>query len=177
MIYNDNDLQDLVSVLAYIDTLTTELGIDPVEIDVGAIRRVVEGCKQDFPHKDGLKKASAFKLVANFVCFFISERPIRSAFSEESVGSLALIDNHQNTLVAFSMARAALKGSKICKANDVIESVTQPIWLSDHSYRDILEALATATPSTHFRLITVLFEQLVYKTNPELQYGWVGSTN
>lgn len=170
MIYNQNTLQDIVQVLRYINDLTFELGVTNVLMDVDAVVRVVEGCKQDFPHKDGIDKASAFKLAANFVCYFIAERPIKAAFSSETVGArLSKVDNHQNAIVAFSLARTALHGSTIYRDDKICE-VSNPIKVSHHSYGDIIEALAVATPSSHFKLVTVLLEQLVYKTNPECQY-------
>jgi hypothetical protein len=170
MIYNQNTLQDTVQVLRYINDLTLELGITNVLMDVDAVVRVVEGCKQDFPHKDGIDMASAFKLAANFVCYFIAERPIKVAFSPDAVSErLSKVDNHQNAVVAFSIARTALHGSKIYRGDKICE-ICNPIKISSHSYGDIIEALAVATPSSHFKLVTVLFEQLVYKTNPDCQY-------
>lgn len=170
MIYNQNTLQDIVQVLRYINDLTLELGAIDVLMDVDSIVRVVEGCKQDFPHKDGIDKASAFKLAANFVCYFIAERPIKTVFSADAVSErLAKVENHQNAIVAFSLARTALHGSTIYR-DDNICVVENPIKISYHSYGDIIEALAVATPSSHFKLVTVLLEQLVYKSNPECQY-------
>lgn len=171
MIYNKDTLQDVVHVLAYINDLSLELGLPEVLVSSGGITSVVEGCKRDFPHKDGIDQASAFKLVANFVCYFVAVCPIKSPFPSEVIGErLSKVDNHQNAIVAFSLARSALHGSKIYRGDRTFE-VQNPIKISDHSYGDIIEALASATPSTHFKLVTVLFEQLVYKTNPECQYA------
>lgn len=44
------------------------------------------------------------------------------------------------------------------------------IALSRHSYVDITDAFTGATPVTAFKLVTVLFEQMAYKTNPGCQY-------
>lgn len=82
---------------------------------------------------------------------------------------LSKVDNHQNAIVAFSIARTVLHGSKIYRGDKICE-ISNPIKISSHSYGDIIEALAVATPSTHFKLVTVLLEQLVYKTNPDCQY-------
>lgn len=170
MIYNNDNLQDVVHVLSYINDLSIELGLPEILMDVGAVTRIVEGCKHEFPHKDGIDNASAFKLVANFVCYFVAERPIKSPFPASVIGDrLSKVENHQNAIVAFSLARATLHRSTIYR-NDKTLEVVNPISVSQHSYGDIIEALAGVTPNTHFKLVTVLFEQLVYKTNPECQY-------
>lgn len=171
MLYNKNQLQDIVYVLKYINDLTKELGMsEGALIDADAVFRIVEGCRQEFPHIDGIDQASAFKLVANFVCYFVAERPIKSSFPATVIGEkLAKVENHQNAIVAFSLARTALHGAKIFR-NDKTFDVKNPIKISAHSYGDIVEALTGITPNGHFKLVTVLFEQLVYKTNPECQY-------
>lgn len=94
----------------------------------------------------------------------------KSAFPASAIGEkLAKVENHQNAIVAFSLARTALHKAKILRDDQTFE-VEQPIKISGHSYGDIVEALANITPNGHFKLVTVLFEQLVYKSNPECQY-------
>lgn len=170
ILYNKDHLQDAVFILAFINDFTTEMGIDSVVIDTSIIERVVNSCRQDFPCKDGIEKASVFKKVANFVCFFIGERPILEPFPKEVIGDdLAKIDNHQNAMIAFEIAKVALHGSIIQPANGDIE-VMNEISVSQHSYIDILDALSNITPVAHFKVVSVLLEQLVYKTNPGCQY-------
>ena len=48
--------------------------------------------------------------------------------------------------------------------------LTNPIELSQHSLVDIIDALSHATPQNHFKLVSVLLEQIAYKTNPTCQY-------
>ncbi|MGJ7570873.1 hypothetical protein ACSFBX_10085 [Variovorax sp. RB2P76] len=175
LIYNDDDLMDAVTVLQYVDSYTAGIGVKNVIIDSGVVFSVVSGCKLDFPHIDGIEKASTFKKVANFICFFISQRPLRDPFPASVVGErLAKVDNHQNAIIAFALAMDALERSVVHKKQPSGEiepfQITSRIEVSPHSYRDIVEALATATPATHFKLVTVLLEQLVYKTNPNCQY-------
>lgn len=170
LLYNNDDLQDVIHVLQFIDSYTLSQGNLEVEIDVNTIDRIVKGCKQDFPHKDGMNVASAFKQVANFVCYFVAERPIVRPFASAIFGNdIVKIENHQNGILAFALAEASLNNSNIMRS-DGKKTVINPIQYSRHSYVDMVEALSNISPSVHFKLVTVLFEQLVYKTNPECQY-------
>jgi len=40
--------------------------------------------RQDFPHDDGLEKASPFKKAATFACFFISEKPVLDSLNTDT---------------------------------------------------------------------------------------------
>jgi hypothetical protein len=51
------------------------------------------------------------------------------------------------------------------------KSIQNSIELSKHSYIDIIDALSHITLQGSFMLVTVLLEQLVYKTNSNLQYN------
>ena len=170
LIFSASEEQDFSNVCNYIDQLAEDLGTGPMLVDTRALRGLIKGCRQDFPYKNGYQGASAFKQVAYFVCFFISERPIQNTFSKDVVGRLAEIDNHQNAIAAFSIARSALHMSTIERA-DMECTVESEVALSAHSYADIIDALAHVTPSTSFKLVTVLLEQLVYKTNLHCQYS------
>lgn len=170
ILYNTDDLLDAVIVLEFIDAYTYELGVRPAFVDGNIVMSVVNECKRDFPHKDGLDKASAFKQAAHFVCYFISKKPILDPFPVGIIGEqLAEIPNHQNAIVAFAIAETALNNSMIRRKDGDIQ-IKNPIRYSRHSYIDIIEALSEITPSPHFKLTTVLFEQLVYKSNPGCQY-------
>lgn len=168
ILFNTEELEDVICVLSFINDFTKSLGIQDVEIDLRSLEKVIRGCRLDFPHEGGIERASGFKQVANFVCHFIAERPIVEPFKLPEQ-NLIKIENHQNAIVAFSIAEAALNKSKILKESGE-EIVSKEISYSKHSYIDIIDALSNATPVTSFKLVTVLFEQLVYKTNPDCQY-------
>ena len=76
ILYNTENLFDTASVLAFINDFTVGLDIEHVQINTWAIEAVVKGMKFDFPHIDGLEKASPFKKAANFLCYFVAEAPI-----------------------------------------------------------------------------------------------------
>jgi hypothetical protein len=172
ILYNNDDLEDVTNVYSFINSFTLNLGIKNAETGPGIVERIVKGCKHDFPHSGGIDKASAFKQVANFACYFIAEKPVLEAFPSSIIGQLSRIDNHQNAMLAFAIAEEALNNSTIEKDDGNIV-VANRIQYSLHSYIDIIDALSSITPTTHFKLLTVFFEQLVYKTNPECQYDLI----
>lgn len=170
LLYNPEDLNNVLIVLKFIDSYTQALGIKNVVLDTSKIQGIVTSCRTEFPHAGGIEKSSAFKQASNFLCYFIAEAPILEQFPVEVIGErLSKIDNHQNAIVAFALAEAALLGSKIKRADGEL-IIRNPIQYSSHSYGDIIEALSRVTPYGHFKLVTVLLEQLVYKSNPDCQY-------
>jgi hypothetical protein len=173
ILFNNEELDDVICVISFINDYTKALNNLNVVIDPKAIERIIRGCRQDFPHDGGVSKASGFKQVANFVCHFVAERPLVESFALPDE-ELMKIDNHQNAMVAFALAESALNHSRILKTTGE-EVVCIAIDYSRHSYIDIIEALSTVTPMYSFKLVTVLFEQLVYKSNPNCQYKTVGS--
>lgn len=174
VLYNSSPNTDIIILLLHINDFTKGLGIQEVTIDPDVCMGVLQGMRQDFPHKEGRDKASAFKQVANFVTFFVAAKPILNPFPESVIGDkLAAISNHQNAMVALQVAIDSLHGAVIKKDSE-IRRLDKRIQLSRHSYTDIVDALSDATPVTHFKLVTVLLEQLAYKSNPDCQYRVVG---
>lgn len=106
------------------------------------------------------------------MCHFIEARPILEPFPVEFVQKLAKVENHQNAIIAFGIAEEALFHSKI-EGKDGALDIKNRITYSKHSYVDIIDALSGITRE-HYKLVSVLLEQLAYKTNPECQYksGW-----
>ena len=169
---NDSDQKDISALMIYIHDYLELMGEKNVSINVGKCESILKGIKQDFPHHDGIEKASSFKKVANFVAYFVSERPIDFNFSAENFGDILVkIPNHENSIVALQVAIESLHGAKIEKDDGTTVELKQRISLSKHSYIDIINALRTVTPQTHFMLLSVFFEQLAYKANTSCQYN------
>lgn len=170
LLYNDIE-QDKLNILAFIEGFTEYIGSSHVPINTHAISNIVQGMHMDFPCVDGLEGASVFKQVANFVVYFVSERPLEAPFTESDKlpAEVFKINNHQNAIVALAIAINALKGAVI-KRDDGDHVLEYGILLSEHSYIDVVESLSNTSASTGFRLVTVLFEQLAYKSNPNCQY-------
>ena len=171
ILYNDNVDIDMIALLTYINDLTKGMGISDVAVDTSVIRSLLLGMRQDFPHRDGLEKASAFKKIANFVTFFVSDGPILNPFPKSVIGpELSKIANHQNAMVGLQLAIDNLHGASISMDEKTTLFLKNRIKISKHSYIDIIDAFSNATHATHFKMITVLLEQLAYKNNPDCQY-------
>ena len=169
-LFNDKTNDDAKIILTFINDFTRGGDYPRLSISDDKIFWLVAGCRKDFPHKDGYEKASAFKKLANFMVHFIAERPLPKPFPRALVGDgLSDIDNHQNAIIAFNLAIKALEGAVIHRQDSDV-TLSNPIQLSKHSYTDIICALSRTSPTTGFQLVTVLLEQLAYKTNPYCQY-------
>ena len=111
--------------------------------------------------------------MANFATYFIAERPIKSLFPDSySINGTSLnqIKNHQNAIFAYHIAVDCLHNATIERDNDKIY-LENRIIVSRHTYIDIVECLAMATPQSHFKSTSILFEQLAYRSNPEASYS------
>ncbi len=144
-------------------------------VDFDLVYSALQAMRMDFPHIDGLDKASSFKMAGHFLVNFISESPIKSKFDEDIVGhGLFNLPNHQNVMTAFQLAIDGLDGATIISNDPKQETITlNRIQMSKHSYFDIIEALHGVTPNSHYKMVTVLLEQMVYKSNPDAQYELV----
>ena len=118
------------------------------------------GMRQDFPHADGIKQASPFKKAANFVCYWVAAKPI-------TVVPPPL--ENINEIFALMVAVESLHGATLGEKK-VLENRIQ---LSKHSLVDIVESLVAITPQSHFKLVSVMLEQMAYKSNPTCQYPYV----
>ena len=170
-LFNDKKDDDITIILTFINDFTKGAGYDLSSVSDEKIYALISRCRCDnFPHNDGYEQASAFKKLANFMVHFIAERPLPKPFPRALVGDgLSDIDNHQNAIIAFNLAIKALEGAVIHRQDGDV-TLSNPIQLSKHSYTDIICALSRTSPTTGFQLVTVLLEQLAYKTNPYCQY-------
>ena len=174
LLYNQDQDQDRINLLAFIDSFAEQMGLEYALIDIRQIREITSYYNVDFPHDGGIEKASPFKKIAYFMCWFIHMRPISEAISEDIIGKeLHKIPNHQNAICALTLGINALHQSTVIKTNDDGEKETylikNKIELSRHSFIDIVEAISSIS-NYNWKLMSVLLEQLVYKANPDCQY-------
>lgn len=170
--FNENVNDDLTSVLAFLEGVGFNEKNKTMAIDVSKLRSILNGIRQDFPHKDGMDEASIFKKVATFMIYFITEKPIQSDIAgiENIPEDISVFPNHINTLIAIFIAFESLHDALIHCATGGDKKLNNKIEISRHSFIDMVDALSTATISTHFKMASVLLEQLAYKTNQECQY-------
>ncbi|MCB2264181.1 MAG: hypothetical protein LGR52_14775 [Candidatus Thiosymbion ectosymbiont of Robbea hypermnestra] len=164
--------RDVEGISRFLGEFSKGMGLPPVKYDPSRISRVVFNLHQDFPHPSGIKGASIFKKVSFFVINFIIKKPILESFPAELIGNeLSGIPNHENVIFAFHIAIESLYKAKIIRGTGEKLILENRIEVSEHSYREIIEALSEISQLTHnFKLLCVFFEQLAYKTNPHCQY-------
>jgi hypothetical protein len=173
--YETNIYQDVGNLISYCDGLMAEMGILNTDIDTDKLVSVLQQMRYEFPHVDGLNKSSPFKKIANFVVYFVSIKPILTPFPDKikfNTKQINTIPNHQNAFMAYNIAVDNLYKAKLYKnGNNKPTVLENPIKVSMHTLVDIIEALARGvTPNEHFRMITLLFEQLAYRANPNASY-------
>ncbi len=165
---DDDGSTDVNTILTFVAGIYTQFGM-PAGVDLAGVQVCVRGMRQDFP--GGLDKASPFKRAANFVCNFVARRPVSTPLPEDQFGPhLTAIDNHANAFIALQLAVESLHEARLEWCDGSIHVLENRIEFSRHSLIDIVDALSTATPSTSFKLVSVLLEQMAYKTNPHCQY-------
>ena len=111
MIYNGSYIKDVSNILAFIDGFSekynlniggaTQMGVDVITLET--VARVINDPKS-FPHNDGIEKASAFKKVAHFMVWFVSERPIINPFKIKSkqAGNLPIYSGTDNPVSLYN---------------------------------------------------------------------------
>lgn len=169
MIYTDSPVTDYNNILQYINEATKSLEHPHVPIDTTALMTVCINIRQDFPHVDGIEKASVFKKAAYFIAHFLEKRPIKANITAVDGNAKSDI----NAVIAWDIAFAIIEGSEIAQRDGLPQKiVSNPLYLSDHSFTDIMEALSSTKicPSSHYHLLAVFLEQIVYKTNPHCEY-------
>lgn len=166
-LYSDHEV-DVVHILQFCNDFVAGLGMERVDVDTAAITGILKGLRVDF-HNGGAEKASAFKKAANFVTFFVAQKPIKTDL-QNLCEELSKIRNYSNAVLAFEIAREALHGATIERNDGTTFTLVNRIEVSDHSYVDIIDALSDATPNVHFKMVTVLLEQLAYRANPDASY-------
>ena len=170
--FNESVTDDLKAILAFLEGIGFNERDVTMAIDISKLRSILNGIRQDFPHKDGVDQASIFKKAATFMVYFIAEKPIQSEITgiKNIPAGIAASPNHINTLIAIFIAFESIYGALIHCTTGADKKINNRIAISQHSFIDIVDALSTATPPTHFKMASVLLEQLAYKSNPECQY-------
>lgn len=176
MLFSDEGpLGDGTNLLAFIAQHYQDMGVEgPVDIDVGKLVAAIRQMHDEFPYPGGPDNASPFKKIAQFVCYFVALKPIGTPLPNWALGELGSHNAvaRSNAVMALAIAIKSLEGATLQWHNGESRTVTleNRISLSRHSFFDIADALTSISPSTSFKLVSVLFEQMAYKTNPLCQY-------
>jgi hypothetical protein len=162
---------DVLTICDYIDEYYSNLQEGEVLIDVAALTDVINSCINKFPHPCGCDDSSPFKKAATFTTYFVNGWPIRTPitskeFREGACKDLAMC---QNAIVAFDFCVDALHGAKLQRADKEI-TLQNRISVSLHFWKDLILALSSCAPSSHFQHISLLYEAMAYQANPDASY-------
>jgi hypothetical protein len=163
--------RDIYNIAVYLDAFAKKLGIDSLQTDLNALNAVVNAlASPDFPHVDGMEKASPFKKAAHFFVCFVAAKPVIDPMPESIISSsLRNIPNHQNVIFAYHITTDVLHKAILYK-NGTAVLLNNRIKVSRHFFIDFVEAFSAAVPVHHFKIASLLFEQLCYKANPGVSY-------
>jgi hypothetical protein len=165
MIFSDNTAKDNVEIMALIDSFV-EANSAKITINEHKLFYMIKRLHTNFPCINGANNANVFKKSSAFLCEFVGEEIVEN-FECQMSDKLKKISNNGGAIIAFHIVTTMLNNATV---QDGKESITNPIELSKHSYVDIIDSLSCITLDRSFRLVAVLLEQLVYKTNSHLQY-------
>jgi hypothetical protein len=165
MIFSDNQRKDYFEIMALIDSFVESNGAK-IEVKTDKLFYIIKNIHSDFPCINGASNANVFKKSAAFLCEFVGEQIVESFECNMSDG-LKKIPNNGSAIIGFYIVTTMLKGATVQGGK---KTITKSIELSPHSYNDIIDALRVITLNGSFKLVCVLLEQLVYKSNPDLQY-------
>jgi hypothetical protein len=162
---------EVTSMALYVNDFAKGLGIKELNVNPQAFYEVASALlRPDFPHKEGMEKASPFKKAAHFFVWFVASRPILDELPAEIITpQLKSIPNHQNVIFAYHMAVDCLHEAELHKNGDKVKLANR-ITVSEHFFSDFVETFSAAVPMTHYKPVTLLFEQLAYKANPSAPY-------
>lgn len=165
MIFSSNKTIDYFEIMTLIDSFV-EANNATILVNEYKLFYMIKRIHTDFPCINGADNANVFKKSAAFLCEFVGEQVVES-FECQMSDELKKITNNGSAIIAFYIVTTMLNKATVQGGN---VNISNPIALSRHSYIDIIDALSSVTLHGSFRLVAVLLEQLVYKTNPDLQY-------
>lgn len=165
MIFSDDETTDYFEIMTLIDSFAEASGAK-ITVNRDKLSYIITRIHAEFPCINGAENANVFKKSAAFLCEFVGEQIVENFECKMSV-KLKKIINHGSAIIAFHIVTTMLNNATVQNGK---KSIKNPIELSKHSYIDIIDALHDITLYGSFRLVAVLLEQLVYKSNPDLQY-------
>ena len=165
-------LRDTTIVLAFIAEYFASFGITRVEIDADALYVAVREMHRQFPYPGGEDGASPFKKAANFICYFVASNPVATPLPPDVLRHAPAdrIEGRTNAVIALLIAIESLHLATLTWEDGSTHTLTERIELSRHSFVDIVDALTAVSPVASFKLVSVLLEQMAYKSNSTCQY-------
>ncbi|MFP4492257.1 MAG: hypothetical protein ACLFRP_00015 [Puniceicoccaceae bacterium] len=171
LLYGEDNYRALSLFLIFANDVIE--GLNPsdetVKIDDSAALTYVSALAGDsyFPANGGFEKASPFKKAAGVFVWLIAENPFKSS---ASLGDIALRPHEIAAIIGFGLVKACLTGAQFTRRDGKRIILENPIQVSDHFFKDLIEASRGISPQQHFKTYSLLFESLAYQANPTAQY-------
>ncbi len=171
LLFDKDKYRALAVFLFYANSVIEGLNPDEFSVNIDdrqALRFV--NCLEDgneFPANGGFESASPFKKAASIFVYLIAENPFQSKVSFEN---LQLPPHEVAAIVGFGIVKDCLSGAEFVDKNGRRVVLENPIRISHHFFKDLLEASRGITAMTHFKTYSILFESLAYQANPNAQY-------
>lgn len=123
----------------------------------------------------GYEEPSPFKRASAFVVAFIAHCPIVGQFERHSLGGhFEQTPRWSGAIIAFEYARYMLAGAELRRDDGTTVTLDKPIKVSEHTYIDIIQAIARmgadSEMASEFHLTALLLEQLAYMENGQACY-------
>jgi hypothetical protein len=172
----DETLEDITFLKNHCENLYEDFGCGKVEISSHRLWRVLANIQPILSRNAATPNPSLFKRSAAFTISFMEYPPLDIPFSNGTLPkSITSISNHHNAIAAFEFCRRALFTGEILKRSlkkQEFESeiLKKPIKVSLHFYWDTIHAISTIDCDTSFHAISLLYESLTYKDNPNASY-------
>ena len=147
MLFQRGPIPDIIRLYGVCEGISAQYRPEhKTTISRNSIEGVIFSLYRDFPHDEGMDKASPFKKAAAFLCDWIVAKPI--AMEPEPY-------RHMNTRIGLFLVLDWLEGASLTM-NNTRKVISKPLMLSRHSLDDIVDALHHTTPITGFKLTSVL---------------------
>lgn len=111
----------------------------------------------------------------HYVTYFAARKPVITPLPSDILGAALTVEAgaiqaRTNAWLALEIAMESLYCATVQWEDGTRHHLTKRISLSKHSFLDIVDAFTNIKPDSSFKLVSVLFEQMAYKTNPGCQY-------
>ena len=160
-------VNELPKINEFIDGYYKDTGLSPSPLPkrsfeepfIKAIHKCLDDCS-------GIPSPSLFKICAAVTIGFMQCRPVGPVIPNTRISQL---HNHQNAYISFAYCCRCLHNATI-QPNGKPRYLKNPIRISDHFLYDLIHMIGHAKPtSLCFSLLALLYESLVYQTNPKAQ--------
>jgi hypothetical protein len=172
----DETLEDITFLKHHCENLYEDFGCGKVEVGSHRLWRVLANIQPILSRNAATPNPSLFKRSSAFTIAFMQYPPLDIPFMNGGLPpNIKSISNHHNAIAAFEFCRRALFGGEIYKRVKgkkelQPEKLEKFIKVSQHFYWDSIHAISTIDCDANFHILSLFYESLTYKDNPNASY-------